>query len=50
METKGVMKRIKDKNFASGVDRTHVRNCEKHLDIPLEVFIEKMIQIMQKLS
>jgi lysyl-tRNA synthetase class 2 len=49
MEVKWAMKRIKDKTFASGVDRTHLRNCETHLGIPLEEFITKMIAIMQDL-
>lgn len=49
MEAKGAMKRIKDKTFAAGVDREHVRNCEKYLDIPLDQFTAKMITIMQQI-
>ncbi|MDP2670730.1 MAG: hypothetical protein Q8O99_07725 [bacterium] len=47
MEAKGVLKRIKDKTFAAGVDREHLRNCEKYLDIPLAEFIPQMIEAMK---
>lgn len=50
MEVKWVLKRIKDKKFAAGVDREHVRNCEIYLDIPLAEFVEQMIQAFQSLS
>jgi lysyl-tRNA synthetase, class II len=43
MEMKWALKRIKDKTFAAGVDREHVRNCEIYLNIPLEVFIPQII-------
>ena len=46
MESKSVIKKIKDKKFAAGVDREHVRNCEKYLDIPLEEFIPQMIEAL----
>jgi len=46
MEAKSVMKKIKDKKFAAGVDREHVRNCEKYLNIPLEEFIPSMIEAL----
>jgi lysyl-tRNA synthetase, class II len=46
METKSVMKKIKDKKFAAGVDRDHVRNCEKYLNISLEEFIPQMIEAL----
>lgn len=35
METKWVIKRVKEKSFAAWVDREHVRNCEKYLWISL---------------
>lgn len=47
MEAKGVIKRIKDKTFAAGVDREHLKNCEKYLWIPLEEFISHIIVAMQ---
>lgn len=40
------MKKIKDKKFAAGVDREHVRNCEKYLNIPLEEFIPQVIEAL----
>lgn len=46
MEAKSVMKKIKDKKFAAGVDREHVRNCEKYLNIPLEEFIPQVIEAL----
>lgn len=49
MEVKWVIKKIKDKSFAAGVDREHVRNCETYLNIPLEEFVEQMIQVFQAL-
>lgn len=49
METKWVLKKIKDKAFAAGVDREHVRNCEIYLNIPLEEFVGQMIQAFQSL-
>lgn len=49
METKWVIKKIKDKSFAAGVDREHVRNCETYLNIPLAEFVEQMIQAYQSI-
>lgn len=46
MEAKSVIKKIKDKKFAAGVDREHVKNCEKYLDISLEEFIPQMIEAL----
>ncbi len=46
MEAKSVIKKIKDKKFAAGVDREHVRNCETYLNIPLEEFILQMIEAL----
>lgn len=47
METKWVIKKIKDKAFAAWVDREHVRNCESYLQIPLEDFVSQMILAYQ---
>ena len=49
MEVNSVMKKIRDTKFAAGVDREHVRNCEKYLDKPLEEFVGEMIQAMKTL-
>lgn len=50
MEVKWVMKKIKDKSFAAGVDREHVRNCESYLNLSLEEFVEQMISAFQSFS
>lgn len=49
MEVKWVIKKIKDKSFAAGVDRGHVRNCETYLNISLEEFVGQMIQAFQSI-
>lgn len=46
METSSVMKKIKDKKFAAGVDREHLLNCEKYLGIPLKEFIPQVIEAL----
>ena len=50
METKWVIKKIKDKAFAAWVDREHVRNCESYLKIPLEDFVSQMILAYQNFA
>ena len=40
IKPKSIKKKIKDKSFASGVDRNEVKNCEIKLEIPLDEFIE----------
>lgn len=40
IKAKSIRKRLKDKSFAAGVDRTHALNCETMLEIPLEDFVE----------
>lgn len=47
MQTKWVKKRIKNKWFASWVDRDHLRNCETYLGISLDEFIPQMIEAMK---
>lgn len=47
MKAKSIVKKVKDKSFAAGVDREHVRLCETVLDIPLSEFIAQMIEGMQ---
>lgn len=49
MEVKGVIKKIKDKSFAAGVDREHVRHCEKYLSVSLEEFVTEMIEAMKSI-
>jgi predicted hydrolase (HD superfamily) len=40
IKAKSIKKKLKDKNFAAGVDREHTMNCETMLGIPLDEFIE----------
>src|SRR5260221_6477917 len=41
-----IKKKWKEKSFAGGVDRTQVANCEDHLDIPLEDFMQLALTAM----
>ncbi|MCF7834500.1 lysine--tRNA ligase [Candidatus Gracilibacteria bacterium] len=47
MEFSSVKKKLKDKKFAAGVDRTEVQNCEKYLGIPIEEFTTDVIKALQ---
>ena len=47
MDYSSVKKKLKDKKFAAGVDRTVVLNCEKYLAIPLDQFVPEMIKAMR---
>ena len=47
MEPKWVRKRMKDKKFATGVNREHMIYCEKLLGISLEEFIPQVIEALQ---
>ena len=49
MKRSSLNKKIKDKKFAAGVDREHVRNCEKYLDVPLAEFAMQVVEAMQSL-
>lgn len=37
---------MKDKKFAAGVSREHVKYCEKYLNISLEEFIPQVIEAL----
>lgn len=47
MERSWINKRIKDKTFAAGVDREHIKGCEQYLWIPLNEFAMKVVQSLQ---
>jgi len=47
MKWKSINKKIKDKKFAAWVDREHVLNCEKYLDIPLNEFAMDVVEALQ---
>lgn len=42
IKPKSIKKKLKDKNFAAGVDRGEARNCETMLDLNIDEFIEDM--------
>ena len=44
IKVKSIKKKIKDKSFASWVDRNEIKNCETKLEIPLDEFIEDIKQ------
>ena len=46
VKTKSILKRMKQKEFARGLDRELIRECEK-LNIPLEEFAELSLKAMQ---
>lgn len=48
LERSSLNKKIKDKKFAAGVDREHVKNCEKYLGIPLADFAMEVVQAMKE--
>lgn len=47
MSRSSLKKKIKDKNFAAGVDREHARSCEELLNISQEEFAMEIVQAMQ---
>ena len=49
VKPESVLKRFKDKRFASGADRNVIRECEK-LSIPLKDFIEISLNAMKEVS
>lgn len=47
MSRSSLNKKIKDKNFAAGVSREHVKHCETYLNIPLEEFAMEVVEAMK---
>ncbi len=47
MQWSSINKKIKDKAFAAGVDREHVRNCEHYLWIALHDFAMDVVEAMK---
>jgi predicted hydrolase (HD superfamily) len=48
METKSVMKKLKDKSFAAQVDRELIKSCEQTLNMELREFVDLVLQKMKK--
>ena len=49
MSASSITKKMKDKKFAAGVDRDHLVNCEKYLNIPFATFAEEVLEAMKSL-
>jgi putative nucleotidyltransferase with HDIG domain len=47
IERSSLNKRIKDKKFAAGVDREHVKHCEVYLGVPLAEFAMEVVEAMK---
>lgn len=47
MEAASVIKKMKDKWFAAGIDRAHMQGCETYLNIPMATFITDIISALQ---
>jgi predicted hydrolase (HD superfamily) len=47
VKVSSVMKKFNNKAFAASVNRDKIRKCEQNLDIPLERFIDLVLQAMQ---
>ncbi len=45
---KSVLKKFRSKSFAAGADREKISRCEENLDLPLEAFIDLVLQAMKK--
>lgn len=43
-----ILKKFGSKSFAAGADREKISRCEENLDLPLEVFIDLVLQAMKK--
>ncbi len=48
LETKSVLKKLKDKSFAAQVNRDLIKTCEITLGLPLAEFIDLVLKAMQK--
>lgn len=48
MQASSVKKKIKDKAFAAGVNRDHLKHCETYLWISLDEFLPQVIEAMQQ--
>ena len=49
MKVSGLRKKFRDKNFAAGVDRATILECEK-LGIPLDEFMQISIEALKKIA
>jgi len=50
VKIKSVTKRMKESRFAAAVNRDYIRSCETELDIPLNTFIEIVLESMKTVA
>jgi hypothetical protein len=50
VKVESVLKKFSSKSFAAGADREKILRCEENLDLPLEAFIDLVLQAMKKES
>lgn len=50
VELKSIKKKLKDKGFAAGVNREHMKTAETELNTPLDEFIQITLESMQKVA
>jgi len=50
VKIKSIIKRMKENRFAAAVNREHIRSCETELDMPIEKFIEIVLESMKEIS
>ena len=50
LDTDFVLNRMKEKSFAKGADREHMKMCETKLKIPLRDFVEIALKAMQSIG
>jgi len=48
VKVNSVLKKFKNKSFAASVNREKILKCEEHLDIPLEKFVDLVLDAMKK--
>ena len=50
VKVKSVIKRMKENRFAAAVNRDYIRSCETELEIPLNQFIEIVLNSMKEIA
>jgi hypothetical protein len=48
IKVESVLKKFSSKSFAAGADREKISRCEENLDLPLEAFIDLVLQAMKE--
>jgi putative nucleotidyltransferase with HDIG domain len=48
VSVESVMKKFHSKSFATGADREKIQRCETTLDLPLETFVNLVLEVMKE--